>query len=36
MPLLAREKFGVSADEIKSALQKVGPMVKDVQQHLGK
>ena len=30
------EKFGASADELKSAVQKVGPMVKDVQQHLGK
>lgn len=30
------EKFGVSQDELKSAVQKVGPMAKDVQQHLGK
>ena len=30
------EKFGVTPDEIKSAVQKVGPMAKDVQQHLGK
>ena len=29
-------KFGVTPDELKSAVQKVGPMVKDVQQHLGK
>jgi hypothetical protein len=30
------QKFGVTPDEIKSAVQKVGPMAKDVQQHLGK
>ena len=30
------EKFGVSHDDLKSAVQKVGPMAKDVQQHLGK
>ena len=30
------KSLGVSADEIKSAVQKVGPMVKDVRQHLGK
>ena len=30
------EKFHVSPDELKSAVQKVGPMVKDVQRHLGK
>ena len=30
------KKFGVSPEELKSAVQKVGPMVKDVQQHLGK
>jgi hypothetical protein len=30
------QKFGVSQDELKSAVQKVGPMAKDVQQHLGK
>jgi hypothetical protein len=30
------EKFGVSHDQLKSAVQKVGPMAKDVQQHLGK
>jgi hypothetical protein len=29
-------KFGVTTDELKSAVQKVGPMVKDVQQHLGR
>jgi hypothetical protein len=29
-------KFGVTADELKSAVQKVGPMAKDVQQHFGK
>jgi hypothetical protein len=30
------KKFGVTPDEPKSAVQKVGPMAKDVQQHLGK
>ena len=30
------EKFGVTPEELKSAVQKVGPMVKDVQEHLGK
>jgi hypothetical protein len=30
------EKFGVSPDELRSAVAKVGPMAKDVQQHLGK
>ena len=30
------EKFHVSPDELRSAVQKVGPMVKDVQRHLGK
>lgn len=29
-------KFGVSSDELKSAVEKVGPMAKDVKQHLGK
>jgi hypothetical protein len=29
-------KFGVTPDELKTAVQKVGPMAKDVQQHLGK
>jgi len=28
------EKFHVSHDELRSAFKKVGPMVKDVQQHL--
>jgi len=30
------EKFHVSPEELNSAVQKVGPMVKDVQRHLGK
>lgn len=30
------KKFGVTPDELESAVQKVGPMVKDVQAHLGK
>ena len=30
------EKFGVTPAELKSAVEKVGPMAKDVQQHLGK
>ena len=30
------KKFGVSSDELKSAVEKVGPMAKDVKQHLGK
>jgi len=30
------KKFGVTPAELKSAVQKVGPMAKDVQQHLGK
>jgi hypothetical protein len=29
------EKFRVSQDELKSAVQKLGPMATDVQQHLG-
>jgi hypothetical protein len=29
------EKFGVSAAELKSAVEKVGPMAKDVEAHLG-
>jgi hypothetical protein len=28
------EKFGVSRDELRSAVAKVGPMAKDVRQHL--
>lgn len=28
------EKFGVSRDELRSAVAKAGPMVKDVQAHL--
>jgi hypothetical protein len=27
-------KFGVSRDELRRAIQQVGPMAKDVQQHL--
>jgi hypothetical protein len=30
------ERFGVSADELKRAVQKVGPMAADVQRELGK
>ncbi|MCW2573534.1 MAG: hypothetical protein JWO88_3592 [Frankiales bacterium] len=30
------QKFGVTPDELISAVQKVGPMARDVQQHLGK
>jgi hypothetical protein len=30
------QKFGVTPDELKTAVQQVGPMAKDVQQHLGK
>ena len=30
------EKFGVSADELRSAVQHVGPMVNNVARHLGK
>ena len=30
------EKFGVTPDELKSAVRRVGPMAKDVQKHLGK
>ena len=30
------KELGVSADELKSAVQKVGPMAKDVREHLGK
>ena len=30
------KKFDVTPDELKSAVQKVGPMAKDVQPHLGK
>jgi hypothetical protein len=30
------EKFGVSADELKRAVQKVGPMADDVARSLGK
>jgi hypothetical protein len=30
------EKFGVSADELKRAVQKVGPMADDVARQLGK
>lgn len=30
------EKFGVSADELKRAVQKVGPMADDVARALGK
>ena len=29
-------ELGVSRDELKSAVQKVGPMAKDVREHLGK
>lgn len=29
------EKFGVSSDEIRSAVKAAGPMVKDVRQRLG-
>jgi len=30
------QSLGVTPDEIKSAVLKVGPMVKDVREHLGK
>jgi hypothetical protein len=30
------KKFGVSPDAIKAAVQRVGPMAKDVAKHLGK
>ena len=30
------KKFGVSQDELKRAVEKVGPMAKDVQKELGK
>ena len=30
------EKFGVTPDELKAAVSKSGPMVKDVAQELGK
>jgi hypothetical protein len=30
------KRLGVSPDELKSAVAKVGPMAKDVRQHLGK
>ncbi len=30
------QKFGVSPEELRQAVQKVGPMVKDVRRHLGK
>lgn len=30
------KKFGVTPDELKSAVEIVGPMAKDVQEHLGK
>jgi hypothetical protein len=30
------KKFGVSADELKSAVEKVGPMATDVEKELGK
>jgi hypothetical protein len=28
------EKFGVSAEQLKSAVQQVGPMAEDVEKHL--
>jgi hypothetical protein len=30
------EKLGVSRDELRRAVQTAGPMVKDVQRHLGR
>jgi hypothetical protein len=30
------EKFGVSRDELRKAVQTAGPMVKDVQRHLNR
>ena len=30
------ERFGVSRDELRSAVQHVGPMVHNVERHLGK
>ena len=30
------KELGVSRDELKSAVQKVGPVAKDVREHLGK
>ena len=30
------EKFGVSQDELRKAVQAAGPMVKDVQRHLNR
>jgi hypothetical protein len=30
------EKLGVSRDELRKAVQDAGPMVKDVQRHLGR
>jgi hypothetical protein len=30
------KRLGVSSDELKSAVAKVGPMANDVRQHLGK
>jgi Protein of unknown function (DUF3606) len=30
------EKFGVSRDELRKAVQAAGPMVKDVQRHLNR
>ena len=29
-------KFGISKDQLRSAVQSAGPMVKDVQRHLGR
>jgi uncharacterized protein DUF3606 len=30
------EKFGVSRDELRKAVQAAGPMVKDIQRHLNR
>lgn len=29
-------KFGISRDQLRSAVQSAGPMVKDVERHLGR
>ena len=30
------EKFGISGEQLKQAVQRAGPMVRDVQRHLGR
>jgi uncharacterized protein DUF3606 len=36
LPYYWSEKFGVSRDELRKAVQAAGPMVKDVQRHLNR